>query len=726
MEDDGASLPPCGDDLSATVELAQQLLGYLDQSHLCVVSQHLGSPTDFISIRLEEAKEICGLNYIYDDQLFDTLDLREFQEGDYKANDSALGQQPLDTILQDKLSSLRWKGLQKDELNELLRVTPDRHRVLDILTVGQRPFMEPGFIPNGGKSVGYGSSYQIMRRICNDSLLTSVREGKAIAFSKQALHQSGNLQSLHVNRTSWAEKAGKVKGRTCLNARSSSRLFKSLNESVDLTAHDQFYPPPELPTARNIAEMICQQREAFPGEELGGAIVDVSSAYNQYTQSVNTAKLQATQVTTPGPDGSNIELIIIWLVGIFGFTRSGNVFCVLSKAIKDIHNHGRTPKRCEVYVDDGILVSPYSQIAQSTKDYCRTVKQFFGPEGVNESKVKIWQSRLEAIGWTFDFKSWRMTPKAKGLAKLLICLFDDIPPVTRSTTRAKMDKLVGLLTWYALGIPFGRSYLSSLYACQNKRSEETGRVYFSLAAIQDLKWWRALVLTLYLNPDLIGTSIDSLRLQIKPDYYMRTDASTSVGGGAYISDTQGGVEIPMHDSAIRWTDEEFSLFKSHETSINILEYYTAIYYIMLWGNTFKGKVIYLECDNTSAVSWFLKQRSKSKNPTADALVRLFSLFCLHDHITIISTHIAGVNNVVADIKSRDPSIILPHQAAVGTDSLDGEPSLQESRMVHLRRILNLCLTRSEEMHSQRILKELTSLRGKDGKPFASSIDIPRN
>jgi hypothetical protein len=74
------------------------------------------------------------------------------------------------------------------------------------------------------------------------------------------------------------------------------------------------YPAPNLPSASDIAEMACQQRSHYPGFQLSGATIDIARAYNQYPQSVETTKLQATQIYIPDGTGGKIVLVILWLV----------------------------------------------------------------------------------------------------------------------------------------------------------------------------------------------------------------------------------------------------------------------------------------------------------------------------------------------------------------------------------------------------------------------------
>jgi hypothetical protein len=68
--------------------------------------------------------------------------------------------------------------------------------------------------------------------------------------------------------------------------------------------------------------------------------------------------------------------------------------------------------------------------------------------------------------------------------------------------------------------------------------------------------------------------------------FLRTDASSEIGGGAVMSLTLGGPPVPMKKEEIRWTSEELKVFIENKVSINVLEYFTVVFYVMLWSNNF--------------------------------------------------------------------------------------------------------------------------------------------
>ena len=181
--------------------------------------------------------------------------------------------------------------------------------------------------------------------------------------------------------------------------------------------------------------------------------------------------------------------------------------------------------------------------------------------------------------------------------------------------------------------------------------------------------------------------------------------------------TLGGKPIDgfMYD-AIRWTREEKAAFIEMEVSINVLEYFTAVYYIMLWSEKCENKVIHLECDNTAAVSWIVKSRA-GHSSYADALTKVFSLFCLKYNITVTCTHIEGARNIIADQKSRD---LLYYSQDADEGVANGPVSSASNKREICRRLLLECIIRPASMHGPNLLRLLTLLHTSHGRSSLSS------
>ena len=127
-------------------------------------------------------------------------------------------------------------------------------------------------------------------------------------------------------------------------------------------------------------------------------------------------------------------------------------------------------------------------------------------------------------------------------------------------------------------------------------------------------------------------------------------------------------------------------------------------------------VVSIECDNTSAVSWILKNRVKRGGEGVDAVAKTFTLFCLTHNIKLLCKHISGVDNIVADFNSRDLTLM----SQDGDEELfHGTQSKPSRRQVSCRRLLHDCLLNPEQTHGLSLLKTLTRVRGEGGLSIAA-------
>jgi hypothetical protein len=695
----------------------------LRESLQCVVSLLLPDPVptelkplnhDNVAQAVRDSRQMLGTDIVYDEEFYRTREIPDIERCDFEANDRALETEDIETILERVIRTKKLQGMQPDELREFFAGASQIERAIEILSEGERPFMTPEFQCNGGKECTPGATYRDKRRLCNMAIRKLAQTGRVILFSRDALERAKQMQKLHKSPLIWAEKADAEEGRTCLHLSKSSKSFPSHNSCVDDGACDAHYPPRQLPLLPDIAEMACRQRDANPGKQIAGATVDVKSAYHQFPKSVEAALLTATMVQIPDKTKAKgmIELIAVYGYGIFGQKKAGNVYGVLGGVIHEKHNMCQSEERSKDYVDDGILISPDDEMDDSLREYIGAVVALFGAEGVNMKKVNRWRDKLVAIGWEFCFNTWRVQPKSRGLAKMMVLLFDTIPPGTRLVQHRDIERLQGLLTWYASGIPAGKSFISSLFRCGET---SRGKLTLSNEAQQDLDWWRSLVWVAYHVPQILGADIDSVRRNPIPTRFLRTDASSEVGGGAVASLTMGGEAIELGGAQIRWTRAELEVFREMNISINVLEYFTAMFYIMVWASEFEGRVIHVECDNTAAVSWLMKSRANGGNVVANLLAKIFTLFLLRHCITLICTHLAGEKNVVADFHSRDLSLC-PQEADEGV--VDGQLWRNSSRRDACRNLLFYIVTKPERMHGRELVRALTVLGMGHGRSTA--------
>jgi len=87
------------------------------------------------------------------------------------------------------------------------------------------------------------------------------------------------------------------------------------------------------------------------------------------------AKYHAALLRVPDPDGTREwkQLVLIYLVGAFGFVTSGDIYCLIGNAITLRHNLGQPVPRSLSYIDDGIIIGPNSLIKDHLNEYLSLV-----------------------------------------------------------------------------------------------------------------------------------------------------------------------------------------------------------------------------------------------------------------------------------------------------------------------------------------------------------------
>ena len=205
-DDDTVSPPPSPSTWAyfvSTLSLLQTTLGLQPLMEMGPDISHAMHPI------LQEAQRVLGSDIVYDESLFKQLNLPDFTATDFVPNDVKLQTQPLDSIIEEGLRPHRTKGLKDPALTEFLQEVSGGDVAHDLLHNGARSFMLPQFKVNGGRECSVGGSYLKYRPLCNDALLQLVREGKALAFSKDALVNTGAMEQLHLSPLVWDPKRAK-------------------------------------------------------------------------------------------------------------------------------------------------------------------------------------------------------------------------------------------------------------------------------------------------------------------------------------------------------------------------------------------------------------------------------------------------------------------------------------------------------------------------------------
>ena len=123
---------------------------------------------------------------------------------------------------------------------------------------------------------------------------------------------------------------------------------------------------------------------------------------------------------------------------------------------------------------------------------------------------------------------------------------------------------------------------------------------------------------------------------LAPDGLITSDASGNWGCGAFHN--QNWFQLQWTHATIHW----------HITSKELLPVVIAA---AMWGSKWAGKTIKALCDNMAVVH--ILRSHQSKDPTVMHLVRCLSLIESTYDFTIVSEHLPGKHNSLADALSRN-------------------------------------------------------------------------
>ena len=549
---------------------------------------------------------------------------------------------------------------------------------MDLKTHGQRSFVKGSFVPNGGKGFQQSKSYKEYAPVCHKQLFELAGRGLAIIVPWSEIPEDLQRRT-HVNPVQMAASSNpNGEGRCCINLsyrtpagprhRREAKL-QSLNEANDGEASDALYPPTVLPNIRDVCEMACQARERFEGrEKLAAATIDIEKAYRQFQVSPEAVLHRAIIIYVSG-----VPLVVYTLCGWFGDRKAGHCYNVtggyidykMNKEMRDAGLIVGEEKAGLTYIDDTVMIGPVSNIASFREAARGHARACHGPDCVAPRKDIDWGQHPVAIGWELDLRydRWTVCPKPRAIDKIYAALHFVLPgnfcdeEAEISVTRRVLIQVASLLSWYSVGLSVGNAFVHSLFKDAGFGGMNQ-RCRVSLNSKRDIGWWKAVSSASMRDPHILAADISSVRTKLVPTVYVFGDASTSTGGGGWMGPSLSE-DSAVRKASYRWSPEELAAFEEYQAlhggkpvDINVMEYFTIIFLVMLWGSDLKGQRVGVRCDNTAAVAWLQKSRASNKSPIAESMVHAFSLYCIKMRIVLVPLHIQGINNVLADSLSR--------------------------------------------------------------------------
>ena len=322
----------------------------------------------------------------------------------------------------------------------------------------------------------------------------------------------------------------------------------------------------------------------------------------------------------------------------------------------------------EVYVDDfcaGTNVLTNSHLQQLSRAMLHGIHSVFPPpsisghDGHDPVSIKkldegegVWSFTKELLGWTFSGNTFTMQLSQEKI-KTIIELIKDASK-QNSITLKQFQKIAGKLQHASYGIPGGRGFFSPIWRAFTQANEMVTLTAPLKQALQD---WTTILQCIGKRP----TSILELTPK-KPDFIGYVDASGFGAGGVWFSGesklipTVWRITWPKEIQArlVSFTNPRGTITNSdlemagHLLHWLILELIAPI--------SLKHKCAGIFSDNTPTVSWAYKL-SSTKSIVAGHLLRALAVrLHVHQASPLLTTHVAGEDNTMADSASRSSKL----------------------------------------------------------------------
>ena len=284
------------------------------------------------------------------------------------------------------------------------------------------------------------------------------------------------------------------------------------------------------------------------------------------------------------------------------------------------------------YVDDFIIVGrPDTQECASA---LATTLETFSALGVpaEPEKCEGPSTTLPILGIEVDTVEMQLRLPADKLH----CLNQSIREWRgrKSCRKRELLSLLGSLQHAAKVVKPGRAFVRWMIELSTVRKHMDAYIRINQQFRADLEWWYQMVSTWN------GVSILAPLKAEVPDHIITSDASGNWGCGAFHANEWFQMQWDSHTAPLH---------------ITIKELLPVVIATAIWGRNWIGKTVRALCDNMAVVHIIRTRQSKDHN--AMHLMRCLALIECSFHFTLVSRHIPGKHNDLADALSRNN---LPH------------------------------------------------------------------
>ena len=338
---------------------------------------------------------------------------------------------------------------------------------------------------------------------------------------------------------------------------------------------------------------------------------------------------------------------------MFGLRHAGLQGQRMTTAVTWIHNRlGLETDKEKMF--NSINYSDDIGGCEATKDRASAafdaLAKLFEDLGLRESKSKAHppSTCMPYLGVEFDTLAMVMRVPAEKVEEVRT----ELNKWARKTTASKkgLQQLLRRLFWVSRCVKYSRGFMSRLLIQLKSMHKlpDHKKVPLSEDCREDIKWWDR-YLRRFNGTELIYPT-DPLDLTL--DQLLDTSAVVNcgdaqpMGGGSYCGDQYWSRPFPT------WLQDP-------QVPIHLKEFWVILVSAWLWGETWRGKLVYIFCDNTAVVDTLDKK--KPSDPRMQELLREFLFIACTRGFSPVFRKVGTLANHTADYISRVHDPVLTRQ-----------------------------------------------------------------
>ena len=310
----------------------------------------------------------------------------------------------------------------------------------------------------------------------------------------------------------------------------------------------------------------------------------------------------------------------------FGYAAAPRLFTKITKPIlAHLHELGI---KASMYIDDLLLIDKCSGKLTRSLHYTMELLHSLGFTVNKKKSVLTPTKKIRHLGFVINSVDMNLSLPKEKISNLQN--FTNEILTEKEITIRKVAQLTGLLVSCCKGAMWGRMFYRDIdrdkaLALKTNRGNFDKTMKLSEEAKENIKWW------------LESKNLKPCPLNIeKPSVHLQADASLAGWGCANV--------LAKESTGGRWKETESQLH------INLLELKAAWLGVQSFCSRLSNACIHIELDNATAICYINNMGGTKAN--LDHLAKDFWTWLKSRNLYVTASHIPGVDNSIADRKSR--------------------------------------------------------------------------